>query len=63
LERVDKVGQLINAIGIRARKANAPMLPDTLTAIKKCRETLESATLSEDQYSRYENVKNILKSE
>lgn len=48
---------------VRARKANAPMLPDTLSAIKKCRETLESAALSEDQYSRYENVKSILKSE
>ena len=48
---------------VRARKANAPMLPDTLTAIRKCRETLESAALSEDQYSRYENVKSILKSE
>jgi DNA-binding NarL/FixJ family response regulator len=47
---------------IRARKANAPMHPDTLSAIKKCRETLESAALSEDQYSRYENVKSILKS-
>ena len=47
---------------VRARKANAPMLPDTLSAIKKCRETLESAALSEDQYSRYENVKSILKS-
>jgi tetratricopeptide (TPR) repeat protein len=48
---------------VRARKANAPMLPDTLSAIKKCRKTLESAALSEDQYSRYENVKAILKSE
>lgn len=48
---------------VRARKANAPMLPSTLLAIKKCRETLESAALSEDQYSRYENVKSILKSE
>ena len=48
---------------VRARKANAPMLPDTLSAIKKCRETLESAALSEDQYSRYEDVKSILKSE
>ena len=48
---------------MRARKANAPMLPDTLSAIKKCRETLESTALSEEQYSRYENVKSILKSE
>ena len=48
---------------VRARKANAPMLPDTLSAIKKCRETLESAALSEEQYSRYENVKTILNNE
>jgi len=48
---------------IRARKANAPTLPDTLNAIRKCRETLETATLSDDQRSRYENVKSILKSE
>ncbi|CAB9493342.1 response regulator [Alteromonas macleodii] len=46
---------------IRARKANAPMLPDTVAAINKCRETLETTALSEDQHARYQSVKNILK--
>ena len=46
---------------IRARKANAPMLSDTVAAINKCRETLETTTLSEDQNARYQSVKNILK--
>ena len=45
---------------IRARKANAPMLPDTVAAINKCRETLETAALSDDQHARYQSVKNIL---
>ena len=46
---------------IRAKKANAPMLSDTVAAINKCRETLEITTLSEDQNARYQSVKNILK--
>ena len=46
---------------IRARKANAPMPSDTVAAINKCRETLETTTLSEDQNARYQSVKNILK--
>ncbi len=46
---------------IRAKKANAPMLSDTVAAINKCRETLETTTLSEDQNARYQSVKNILK--
>ena len=46
---------------IRARKANAPMLSDTVAAINNCRETLETTTLSEDQNARYQSVKNILK--
>ncbi|AXT37401.1 response regulator [Alteromonas sp. BL110] len=48
---------------IRARKANAPMLPDTVAAINKCRKTLETTALSEDQHARYQNVKNILKNQ
>ncbi|APE01470.1 hypothetical protein BM526_06145 [Alteromonas mediterranea] len=48
---------------VRARKSNTPMPADTLSEIKKCRETLESATLSDEKQSRYDNVKSILKGE
>ena len=48
---------------IRARKSNTALPPNTLTDIRKCRETLETAQLSADQQSRYDNVKTILKGE
>ncbi len=48
---------------IRARKSNTALPPNTLADIRKCRETLETAQLSADQQSRYDNVKTILKGE
>ena len=48
---------------VRARKSNTPIPADTLSEIKKCRETLESAALSDEKQSRYDNVKSILKGE
>jgi len=45
---------------IRARRSNTPLPPNTVDAIKKCRETLETASLSEEQRSRYESVMHIL---
>ena len=45
---------------IRSRKNNSPLQPNAVSAIKKCRETLETATLSEEQRSRYDSVMHIL---
>lgn len=45
---------------IRSRKNNMPLQPHAVKAIKKCRETLETATLSEEQRSRYDSVMHIL---
>jgi tetratricopeptide (TPR) repeat protein len=45
---------------IRSRKNNMPLQPNAVKAIKKCRETLETATLSEEQRSRYDSVMHIL---
>ena len=48
---------------IRARKANEPLKKYTLAEIRKCRETLETVKLSDEQKIRYDNVKSILKGE
>lgn len=48
---------------IRARKANEPLKEYTLAEIRKCRETLETVKLSDEQKIRYDNVKSILKGE
>lgn len=45
---------------IRSRKNNMPLQPNAVKAIRKCRETLETATLSEEQRSRYDSVMHIL---
>ncbi|BFT30829.1 response regulator [Alteromonas sp. D210916BOD_24] len=45
---------------LRAREANIPPHPNSSQAIRKCRETLETATLSEEQQSRYHSVLQML---
>ena len=45
---------------IRARTSGDVLEPKIKDAIKRCRETLESATLSKEQTERYSSVKQIL---
>ena len=45
---------------VRARKSREALPGDTVQAIRSCRETLETAQLSEEQQSRYDSVKSIL---
>ena len=48
---------------VRARTSKTAMPLNTMAEIRKCRETLESAQLSAEQQSRYDNVKTILNGE
>ncbi len=45
---------------LRSREANVAPLPNATQAIRKCRETLEGASLSDDQQSRYHAVLQML---